>query len=181
MELLVRNAEGNLSTKDREYAAKKFGKLDRYFHTAQKVEIVHREEKLQHRPAHRIEVTVYADGMFIRGEESDTSLTAAIDLVAMKMENRLRRLKTKIVDAHRHRGHKAPPVFEEILDATEEDTNDIVETKKFLMKPMSHEEAMLQMELSGHPFFLFQNDKTNRPELLYKRDRGGYGLLTPDR
>lgn len=179
MEVLVRNAEGNLSTKDREYASKKLGKLDRYFHTASKVEIVHREEKDQHRAAHRIEVTVYADGLFLRGVEHDVSLQAAIDKVADKMENRLRRLKSKIIRAHRHKGRPVPAVYDEIPDHEDEGQNGVVEHKKFAMKPMGLEEALLQLELSGHSFFLFQNEK-GKTELLYKRQGGGYGLLSPE-
>jgi len=178
MDVLVRNAEGNLSQNDREYAAKKLGKLDRYFHNAQKVEIVHREERLSHRPAHRIEVTVYADGLFLRGEELDESLSAAIDKVADRLENRLRRLKSKIVRAHRHRGRPVPNGFAEV-EEVEEETDGIVERKRFVMKPMSVDEALLQLELSGHPFFLFR-DENGRTELLYKRVGGGYGLLSPE-
>ncbi|MBS1724235.1 MAG: ribosome-associated translation inhibitor RaiA [Armatimonadetes bacterium] len=180
MEVLVRNAEGNLSPKDREYASKKLGKLDRYFHTATKVEIVHREEKDQHRAAHRIEVTVHADGLFLRGEEHDVSLNAAIDKVADKMENRLRRLKSKIVRSHRHKGRSAPAIYDEIPDHEEEPhSNGLVEHKRFVMKPMGLEEALLQLELSGHTFFLFQNEN-GRTELLYKKGGGGYGLLSPE-
>ncbi len=181
MEVLVRNAEGNLSTKDREYAAKKLGKLDRYFNSATKVEIVHREEKQQHKPCHRIEVTVHADGLFLRGEECDVSVNAAIDKVAEKMENRLRRLKTKIVRSHRHKGRPVPAIYEEIPDIEEEEhVNGVVERRKFVMKPMSLEEAQLQLELSGHPFFLFRNDQSGTTELLYKTQSGGYGILSPD-
>src|SRR5438552_862501 len=100
MEILVRNAEGNLTPRDKEYAALKLGKLDRYFHQAHRVEIVHREEKL----SHRIEITVFADGFTVRGEEHDESVRAAIDKVSEKMENRLRRLKTRIVHNHRRKG-----------------------------------------------------------------------------
>lgn len=180
MELLVRNAEGNLTAKDREYAAKKLGKLDRYFHNATKVEIVHREEKQQHKPAHRIEVTVHADGLFLRGEDCDASINAAIDKVADKMENRLRRLKSKIVQSHRHKGRPAPDIYNDIPEPEEEHTNGVVEKRRFVMKPMSMEEALLQLELSGHSFFLFKNDTSSQTELLYKRDGGGYGLLSPD-
>src|SRR5436190_1214356 len=103
MEVLIRNAEGNLSTNDREYAVRKLGKLDRYFHSATKVEIIHHEEKQQHKLSHRVEVVVHADGLFMRGEEHDVSIHAAIDKVADKMENRLRKLKAKIVRSHRHK------------------------------------------------------------------------------
>ena len=175
MELLVRNAEGNLSTKDREYAARKLGKLDRYFHAAQKVEMVHREGKLDH----RIEVTVFADGLTLRGEESDGSVQAAIDKVADKMENRLRRLKSRLIKSHRHKNVPMPNGIVEDHEPHEEEPR-VVERKQVLLKPMSVEEAGLQMEMVGHPFYLFKNADSDRIEVVYRRQDGQYGLLTPE-
>src|SRR3954471_19657603 len=117
MEVLVRNAEGNVSKKDRDYAAKKLGQLDRYFHAANKVEMVHREEGL----GHRIEITVFADGFTIRGEEHDASIAAAIDKVHDKLETRLRKLKGRMISAHRRKGHNPPPALLE--DHEEEQSN----------------------------------------------------------
>lgn len=176
MEVLVRNAEGNLSESDREYAAKKLGRLSRYFHQASKVEIVHREEKLDH----RIEITVFADGLTLRGEEHDPHLRAAIDKVTDKMEGRLRRLKTRIVARHRRHGGKAPIAFEEQHEVEEHNLHEIRERKQFLVKPMSWEEAALQMDLVDYPFFVFRNEETNHLEVLYRRKDGHYGLLHPE-
>lgn len=176
MELLVRNAQGNLTTKDREYAAKKLGKLDRFFHAAQKVEMVHREGKLDH----RIEVTVFADGLTLRGEESEGTVQAAIDKVADKMENRLRRLKTRLVKAHRHKGGSVPTGLVEETGHSEYEEPRVIERKRVMLKPMSVEEAGLQMEMLGHPFFLFRNADSDLIELVYKRQDGHYGLLTPE-
>jgi putative sigma-54 modulation protein len=171
---LVRNAEGNLTKKDRDYAAKKLGKLDRYFHSAQKVEMVHREGKLDH----RIEITVFADGLTLRGEEADGSVQAAIDKVADKMENRLRRLKSRLIKSHRHKGGGVPNGLDEHEDAHEDPQ--VVEHKRVLLKPMSIEEAGLQMEMLGHPFFMFKNVESDLVEVVYKRQDGNYGLLSPD-
>jgi len=177
MEVLVRNAVGNLSDRDREYAAKKLGRLDRYFNAAQRVEIVHREEKL----GHRIEITVFADGLTLRGEDTEETVAAAIDIVADKMENRLRRLKTRIVKSHRHRGNRVPMGLEDIDTSEPEEVVHIREHKKFVLKPMSIEEASLQLEMLDHPFFVFRNEETSQTEVLYRREKGGYGLLSPDR
>jgi putative sigma-54 modulation protein len=176
MELLVRNAEGNLSSKDREYAARKLGKLDRYFNAAQKVEMVHREGKLDH----RIEITVFADGLTLRGEESDGSIQAAIDKVADKMENRLRRLKSRIIKSHRHKNAPLPNGFIAEEPPHQEEEPKVVERKRVPLKPMSAEEAGLQMEMLGHPFFLFSNAETDRLEVIYRREDGHYGLITPE-
>lgn len=176
MEVLVRNAEGNLSPHDREYAAQKLGKLDRFFHQAQKVEIVHREMKL----GHRIEVTVFADGFTVRGEEIDSSVRAAIDIVSEKLDVRLRRLKQRMVQHHRKGGKKIPQGLVEEPEPDHVDQFEIKERKTFLVKPMAADEAALQMEMVGHPFFVFRNEDTNRVEVLYKRKDGKYGLLQPE-
>jgi len=176
MEVLVRNAEGNVSTHHREYAAKKLGKLDRFFQSAQRVEMVHREEK----NGHRIEITVFADGYTIRGEEHDLDLHAAIDRVSDKLENRLRKLKGRLVDAHRKRGNGVmPPALEEPTEEAEARV-EIKEQKHFLLKPMSRDEAGLQMEMVDHPFYIFKNEDTQTVEVLYKRKDGKYGLLQPE-
>lgn len=180
MEVLVRNAEGNLTGSDKDYAASKLGKLDRFFHNAQKVEMVHREEKLGR---HRIEITVYADHFTVRGEEVDTSVRAAIDRVAEKLENRLRRLKTRLVKSHRRRGGGVPRGLEEDAVSLNHDDHEEVnfkERKTFLVKHMSYEEAALQMEMVDHSFFVFRHEGTGAFEIMYKRKDGKYGLLQPE-
>ncbi|HCD99622.1 MAG TPA: ribosome-associated translation inhibitor RaiA [Armatimonadetes bacterium] len=177
MEVLVRNAEGNVSEKDREYAAKKLGRLSRYFNQAQRVEMVHREE----RDGHRVEITVFADGLTIRGEEHDSNLRAAIDHVSDKLENRLKRLKERMRKHVRRRGGELPPALAEGEEEAEEVAEvRVKERKQFLLKPMTIEEAALQMEMLGHPFFVFKNRDTNAIEVLYKRKDGHYGLLQPE-
>jgi putative sigma-54 modulation protein len=181
MDVLVRNAEGNVSIKDREYAAKKLGGLDRYFHQAQKVEMVHRED----RNGHRIEITVFADGFTIRGEDTEPTIQAAIDRVHDKLEIRLRKLKTRLIDSHRRKGTPPPPALETV-DEEQHDpmiSNGAVnvrERKSFQLKPMSIDEAALQMEMVDHPFFVFKNEDTGGVEVLYRRNDGKYGLLQPE-
>lgn len=178
MEVLVRNAEGNVSKRDREYAAKKLGRLDRYFNAANKVEMVHRSEGT----THRIEITVFADGFTIRGEERDGSISAAIDKVYDKLETRLRKLKGRIITSHRRKGHAPPPALLE-EHAEQAHTNghvEIKERKSFLLKPMSPDEAALQMEMIDHSFFVFKNEESNQVAVLYKRKDKKYGLLEPE-
>jgi len=181
MEVLIRNAEGNLSQKDRDYAAKKLGKLDRYFNKATKVEFVHREVHRGKRDAHKVEVTIFADGLVIRGEEEDASIQAAIDIVGDKLENRLRRIKKRLVSKYRHSGDTIPKGFEEEApDDEQSDRIQLKERKQFLVKPQTIEEAALEMDLLGYPFFVFKNEYTNRVEVLYRRKDGAYGLLEPE-
>ncbi len=182
MELLIRNAEGNLSAHDREYAASKLGRLDRYFNKASRVELVHRELHHGKRESHKIEVTIFADGMTVRGEEEDASITAAIDIVGEKLENRLRRIKKRLVNKYRHSGDSIPKGFAEAEPEHDEADEHVVikERKQFLVKPQTIDEAALEMDLLGYPFFVFKNEHTNRVEVLYRRKGGTYGLLEPE-
>lgn len=182
MELLVRNAEGNVPATERDYAAKKLGRLDRYFHQANKVEMVHREEGNNGVSSHRIEITVFADGFTIRGEERDHSLHAAIDKVCEKLETRLSRLKGRLVHNHRRKGNSIPQALLE--DHSEEEHHnghvEVRERKVFLLKPMSIEEAALQMEMVDHPFFVYRDEDSNQVSVLYRRKDKAYGLLEPE-
>ncbi|MBX3119617.1 MAG: ribosome-associated translation inhibitor RaiA [Fimbriimonadaceae bacterium] len=175
MELLVRNAEGNLSLHDREYAAKKLSKLERHFSKAQKVEMVHREDK----SGHTLEVTVFADGLMVRGEEHDESIQAAIDKLSSKLETRMRRLKGRIQDRHRSRGHYVAPSTGLEADL-EEPAPPPFDIRRFPIKPMNREEAILEYELMDFPLFVFRNQDTNGIEVLYKRKNGRYGLMQPE-
>lgn len=179
MEILIRNAEGNLTSSDREYAAKKLGRLDRYFNQLNKVELVHREAKR----GHTIEVTLFADGYTVRGEEVDNSLTAAIDMVSEKLENRLRRLHKKIVRKHRSKDQKTLNGVDDISSTDSEDDEKVIvlkERHQFLIKPMSTGDAALELELLGYPFYLYRNAENRNIELIFKRKDGTFGLLQPE-
>lgn len=175
MEILVRNAEGNVPEEHRHYAAKKLGSLDKYFQKASRVEMVHHEQKGKH----RLQVTVFADEFTIRGEERDSSLRACIDRVADKLEKRLRSLKERLIDSHRRRGSSKLP---EALATNNAPTREplIMQRKQLPVKPMTPIEASLQLELVGHPFFVFENSETGKISVLYKRKGGSYGLLEPE-
>lgn len=182
MEVMIRNADGNLEQTDRDYAAKKLSRLDRYFNKATRVEVVHRELKYSKSPTHLIEVTIFADGKTIRGEETHSTVHAAIDLVGEKLENRLRRIKKRIVDSYRHQKMEVPKGFDEPTEHHEEEDAPIRirERKRFSLKPQTVEDAALEMEMLGHSFFVFKNQDTRKVEVLYKRNEGGYGLIEPE-
>jgi putative sigma-54 modulation protein len=177
MELLVRNADGNVAPGDRDYAAEKLGRLDRYFRKAERVEMVHREQRGQH----RLEITVFADGLTLRIEETNSSMRVAIDKAAERMETRLRRLKRRLVKRSHAAGiQELPEALTEPEVEEESDELPLAEVKRFSIKPMSVEEAALQMEFVDHPFFVFFNPESKRTEVLYKRLDGRYGLLSPE-
>lgn len=179
LEVLVRNAQGNLSVKSRDYASQKLGKLDRYFNAASRVELAHSEDK---RGAHKIEVTVFADGVMLHGHEQDSNIYAAIDKVVDKLESRLRRLKSKLAKRHKGQGMQVPEGLKQLGELDAElppDSGHIAEHRSYSMKPMSVEEASLQLELMDHEFFVFRNVASDQVEVLYRREKGGFGMMSP--
>ncbi|SRR5581483_1125924 len=176
MELLVRNAEGNLPVRQREYAAKKFAKLSRYFNKASKVELVHHEQKGKH----RLDVTIFADEFTLRGSERDGSLRACIDKVSEKLESRLRKLKHRLVDSHRRRGSKTLPVALTEGSRPQRSVGPEFEKTRIPLKTMTPDEAALQIEMVDALFLAFRDARTGSPHVIYKIRANRYGLAHLD-
>ena len=121
-----------------------------------------------------VEVTINTHGLILRGEESNKDLYASIDLVADKIERQIRKNKTKI---HKKSSKETIRDFKEFEVEEKEDANDVVKRKEIEMKPMSEEEAILQMELIDHDFFVYKDANTNETNVVYKRKDGNYGLI----
>ncbi|WP_188206699.1 ribosome hibernation-promoting factor, HPF/YfiA family [Alkalibacillus aidingensis] len=184
---MIYNVRGeNIEVTDaiREYVEKKIGKLERYFDTPPTSEVhvnlsVHNDEQ-------KIEVTIPMTDLLLRAEEGHTDLYAAIDLVLDKLERQIRKYKTKINRKFRQQG-AAKYVFAEMEKEAlngqaeaEDDTIDIVKKKQFDLKPMDEEEAVLQMDMLGHTFYVFENSDTGDTNVVYKRKDGKYGLIEPN-
>ena len=125
-----------------------------------------------------IEVTIPTDKFILRSEEEDKDLYTAIDLVTDKLERQIRKNKTRLNKQNIDNKYKEFNFDYEILD--EEDTNEnelIVKRKKLEMKPMDEEEAILEMNLLGHEFFVYKDMHTDNINVLYKRKDGNYGLI----
>lgn len=164
----------------RDYVEKKIGKLERYFDSPPSSDVhvnlsVYNEEQ-------QIEVTIPMPDLLLRGEVQHIDLYAAIDLVVDKLERQIRKYKTKVNRKFRQKG--APKhIFAELeKDANEKadtDEIEIVRTKRFNLKPMDSEEAILQMDMLGHAFFVFTNADTEDTNVVYRRKDGKYGLIEP--
>lgn len=165
----------------REYVEKKISKLNKYFDTPPTSDVhvnlsVYNDEQ-------KIEVTIPMPNLLLRAEEQHADLYAAIDLVVDKLERQIRKHKTKVNRKFRQKGIR-DFIFTE--PETEEEKNDkdkieIVRVKRFDLKPMDSEEAVLQMDMLGHNFFVFTNAETNDINVVYKRKDGKYGLIEPNR
>lgn len=132
------------------------------------------------------EVTLYANGIVIRSEESSEDLYASIDLVADKIARQLRKYKEKRLDQKTQVTVKAGEIVSEtpvsadlIGDRTPELPADVLRMKYFAMPPMSIESALEQLQLVDHDFFVFCNIKTNEINVIYERNHGGYGVIQP--
>ena len=158
------------SLKDR--AEKKLSKLERYF--SQEPEVIVRFK--QQRGGRNIaEITMSVNGLILRAEEDSNDMYLSIDRAVDKLESQIRRYRTKMGKHLREARAEAPvePVYEEA-------SFDVVRTKRFSVKPMDVDDAITQMELLGHSFFLFMNAENNTMNVRYRRNDGSYGLLVPE-
>lgn len=154
----------------RGYVDKKISKLTKYFQDSTEAQVTLSVQK----DYHTIEVTVYHEGMIFRAELTDRDMYAAIDRVVDVLERQIRKQKTKLEKRLRE------GAFNDIAPADDYDEDEefkIVKVKKYKNKPMSPEEAILQMNLLGHEFYIFTNSETNDKEVVYKRKDGNYGLI----
>lgn len=178
MQLTTKGKNFEVSGRLREYGERKVTRLERYFNHIISADIEFVDEaggKKQN--ARKVEVTLNAAGNLLRAEEMGSSFYAGVDSVVEKLERQLRKFKTRMIDSRRTNGDEgsADETF-----APDDSDSAIVRVKKFTVKPMSPEEAVLQMELSGHDFFIFRNSNNDSINVVYRRRSSGYGLLVPD-
>jgi len=162
----------------REYVEKKLNRLERYLDIPPESD-AHVTLRVQ-KDRQNVEVTIPLRGAVLRAEVRNSDMYASIDLVVDKLEGQIRKHKTKanrkfnkggIRNLFAENGAATTATFED------EDDLELVRTKKFTMKPMDVEEAILQMNLIGHNFFVFANMDNNQINVVYKRDDGRYGLI----
>lgn len=153
------------------YIESKIGKLDKYFDKPEEITatVVVRVRGIEQ----IVEATIPTQTVILRGEESHKDLYAAIDLVSEKIERQIRKNKTRL----RKRATKNVEFnFDFEVEQNDEDEL-IVKRKKIEMKPMSEEEAILQMNLLDHNFFIFKNVDSGKIDIVYKRNDGNYGII----
>lgn len=180
MELIITGKNMNVSERTEDFVRRKLNRLDRHLNEPAEAHVELSQENARNAD-HRqvVQVTLHKNGTLIRAEERAADLKIAVESVVAKLDKQLRRYKDKQV-----RKRRVGTDIKEAV-ATAEATGEIeieprvVRTKRFKTAPMSAEEAIDQMELLGHSFFLFFNQETGELNVLYRRDDANYGLLEP--
>ena len=178
MRLQVKGRNVEVSDSIREYAERKLGKLDRLLNDLTTVELELAVERNPSIAENQVaEATIFTKGPVLRAREASGDMKASIDQLTEKLMRQVKHYRESRQDHRRPRGPAiADPGGFVTKDGAEPQ---IVKTKQFAVKPMSAEEAVLQLELVGHDFFVFQNADSNDVNVVYRRRGGGYGLIEP--
>ena len=163
----------------RAYSMRKIGKLDRFFKNEADAYVTFSVE----RGRFLAEITIRSNGLFYRASELTNDMHASVDSGVAAIERQIRRNKTRLEKKLREGALEAEqiPAYVSAAEEEEKDEFKIVRSKRFSIKPMSPEEAILQMNLLDHEFFVFRNMEENDAfSIVYKRKQGGYGLICDD-
>jgi putative sigma-54 modulation protein len=189
MQIILKGKNIEITDWLHEYVEKKVDKLDRYMPEIQEVRVELSVEKTRSSQDRQVaQITLRSNGLILRAEERTDDMFSAIDAVMDKMHRQIVRYKGKRID--RWQGQRVsrgeaelPPLEEEILEELVEEQEEerrIVRVKRFAVVPMDEDEAIEQMELLGHDFFVFFNPNSGKLSVLYRRKDGNYGLLEPE-
>ena len=159
----------------RSYAEKKVGKIDKLFRTESDASVVFSAE----RGRYTVEITIRNNGMFYRVTETTSDMFASIDSACAALVRQVRKNKTRLEKRLRDGAFERTSAPESVPDDEEAPEYTIIRTKRFSIKPMSPEEAAMQMDLLGHTFFAFRNQEADDAfSVVYKRKDGGYGMIS---
>ncbi len=188
MKLLIQGNNIQVTESIRNYVEKKLEKAVKHFqHLATKMDVhlsVERNARISNK--HKAEVTVYANGTVIRAQENSENLYASIDLVSDKIARQLRKYKERMLAKKTHTTEKTVNAVEEKMvepslvgDRQPQLPPEVVRVKYFAMPEMTVEEALEQLQLVDHDFYMFRNKETGEINVIYERNHGGYGLIQP--
>lgn len=178
MKLIVSGKNLEVSEGLKEYVEKKIGKLDRYLPSLTEARVEFALEKTKSAAQREVvQVTLRTNGTLLRGEERSSDFGTAVDIVLEKLEKQIERYKGK----HYRSRAQAERIAAAETETEEQEGPQIVRTKRFHARPMTEEEAIEQMELLGHSFFVFTHRERGTINVLYRRNDGNYGLLEPEK
>jgi len=179
MRLDVRGRNIEITDALKDYTTKRLSKLERYIDDTKTAQVALSLEGEDH----KVEVTIPLNGFILRGEVSGEDMYSSIDMVIEKLDKQMEKHKTKLYKSHRGVGLRQAMADEIKRQLERADTTEkfkILRTKRFALKPMDEEEAIMQMNLLGHTFFVFFNAESDEVNVVYKRKDGNYGLIEPD-
>lgn len=174
----IRGKNIELTEALKEYTTKRLSKLEKYIDDVKEAQVALSIGS----EGHKVEVTIPLNGVILRGEEATSDMYTSIDLVEEKLEKQIEKHKTRLYRSNRGAGLKKAfneEVKREIDQNGHADKFKLVRSKQFALKPMDEEEAIMQMNLLGHSFFVFHNARSEEVNVVYKRKDGNYGLIEP--
>ena len=180
MDVVVRGHNMELTQGLKDHAQEKFGKLDKFFENIQeiRVELVKNDTRSEDKRL-VAQITIFVAGSIVRAESSSKDMYASMDMVYDKLEKQLTKYKEKLKD--RRDGSTRKQTLAAELNAAEAQRHKrIVRSKRFAVKPMTAEEASMQMEMLGHTFYVFRNSGSKEVNVLYSRADGNFGLIEPE-
>jgi putative sigma-54 modulation protein len=177
MRLQVKGKNLDVSDSIRSYAEEKLKKLERQLADPTQIELELSVEKNPSISANNVaEATIWTKGPTLRAREASADMRASIDQLVDKLERQVTRYREK---RRRRTGRDNGSTLQATPSRAEQREPVIVKTKQFAVKPMSPEEAVLQLELVGHDFFVFQDAESGEVNVVYRRRDGRYGLIEP--
>ncbi len=175
MKITIRGENTEITDGLRDHVEKKLSKLTRYFEQINEAQVT----VITYRDSYIVEATIPLNSFILRAEEtSDENLYAAVDLVVEKLEKQIQKHRTRLYRRFRNQGLKN--LITTMGDENTVGMPSVVRTKRFAIKPMQVEEAILQMSLLGHDFYVFSNSETEQVNVLYRRKDGNFGLIEPE-
>lgn len=186
MQLVVKGKNLEISDRLREFVEGKIARLERVLPEMAEAEVELSAAKTRSANSrYAVQITLKVNGALIRGEQAAADTYAAMDAAIDKIDRQIARYKTKRAGAPAKSKTsivtKARLAAEnEVIEPSEDGQGRLVRVKRFAMKPMDVEEALEQMQLLGHDFFVFHNSETEKVSVVYKRDDGNFGLIEPD-
>ena len=173
MKITLRGKTIEITEAIEEKVSEKLSKLDKYFIVSENVEAKVLVRTYPY--GQKIEVTIPTEYVLLRAEVVDQDLYNAIDLVIDKLEGQIRKYKTRL--NRKSKDNKLAFNLASIEPLEEEEEDVLVKTKTITPKPMDMEEAIMQMELIGHSFFVYRDTETDAISIVYRRNDGDYGLI----
>ncbi len=173
MNISIRGSKLEITEAMKEYATEKLKKLEKYVENPENVNatvIVKIPNRL-----HKVEITIPLKTIILRAEEEKEDFYSAIDILIDKLERQIRKNKTRLQTKKIKEAKEF--AFDYIASIPEEEDKKVLKRKKIEAKPMDEEEAILQMELLGHQFYLYKDIQTNQIMVVYKRKDGNYGII----